>query len=313
MVFIIPMLAVIVSSCSPDASQVNIPTQQTISPTGLLTPFYTFTPVVETPTPTAKITIPVTPSPTATPFLHTLTNDDTLLGLAFRYGVSLEDLMAANPGVDSHYLTPGKQIVIPIDSGITETLPTATPIPLDIEQLQCYSSGDGGAWCIAGLHNATEASLENLSVGIGLYSPEGETIASEVAYAPLDILRPDQTMPLMAYFAPPLPDEFLVQGQVLSGLVIAEDDGRYLDLQANVDQVEISGDGRQATISGEVVLTEQMAAPSQLWLLAVAYDANGDIIGARKWKSASEAHFEITVYSLAGTIDHIELLLEARP
>jgi hypothetical protein len=52
---------------------------------------------------------------------------------------------------------------------------------------------------------------------------------------------------------------------------------------------------------------------SQLWVLAVAYDANGNIVGARKWKSAGEKEFEFTVFSVAGAIDHVEMLNEARP
>jgi hypothetical protein len=47
--------------------------------------------------------------------------------------------------------------------------------------------------------------------------------------------------------------------------------------------------------------------------LAVAYDSDGNIVGARKWKSAGEKEFEFTVFSVAGAIDHIEMLSEARP
>ncbi len=100
---------------------------------------------------------------------------------------------------------------------------------------------------------------------------------------------------------------------MLSALAVATDDPRYLDLQVKTEMVEINPDGKQAVIRGDVILPEDIPTPSQIWALAVAYDPEGDIIGARKWKSEGETHFEITVYSLGGRIDHVEVLTEIRP
>jgi LysM repeat protein len=259
------------------------------------------------------VTIPVTPAPTPTPFLHTVTNDDTMLGIAYKYGISLDELQAANPSVDPHYMSVGMQLIIPIGGEIPEVVPTPTAMPVHTEQPQCYQAGDGGVWCIVALRNGTDANLENLSVWIGLYTSQGENVASQVAYAPLNILHPDSTMPLMAYFVPPLPEEFEARSEVISALTVAADDTRYLELQVETETVEINLDGRQAVIRGDVILPEDIPTPSQIWALAVAYDPEGDIIGARKWKSAGETHFEITVYSLGGRIDHVEVLTEIRP
>jgi hypothetical protein len=99
----------------------------------------------------------------------------------------------------------------------------------------------------------------------------------------------------------------------LRDLSVASDDPRYLDLQVNVEGVEVSQDGKQAVVSGEVLLPADEAGPSELWVLAVAYGDNGAIVGARKWKSAGETHFEIGVYSLGGKIAKVEVLTEARP
>lgn len=310
---VILVLGFVLTSCSSGAGQGTPVITLTSLPTGILTPYHTPTSTIASATPTLKVAIPVTPSPTATPFLHTLTEDDTLLGIAFQYGVSLEDLQAANPGVDSHYLTVGNQIVIPIGGEITQTLATPTPIPIAVSGLHCYRAGDGGAWCVAALHNNTPTSLENLSAGIAIYSGQGELVANQVTYAPLNILNPGQTMPLLAYFAPPLPDTFQTQAQVLSGLAVATGDTRYLDLQPDLRPIAISPDGRQAVVSGNFVLPEGTQTLSELWVLAVAYNSDGAIIGARTWKSTGEMQFEITVYSLAGTIDHVDVLTESRP
>ena len=154
--------------------------------------------------------------------------------------------------------------------------------------------------------------MENLSAWIGLYSTEGELIASKVAYAPLNILRPESTMPLMAYFTPSLPEKYQVQSELLSGLTVADDDTRYLDLATEVNTLEISQDRLQARVEGKVLLPGDTATLSQLWVLAVAYDTAGNIIGVRKWKSGGENKFDVMVYSLAGEIDHVEVLIEAR-
>jgi hypothetical protein len=158
-----------------------------------------------------------------------------------------------------------------------------------------------------------DSSLENLSAWIGLYDSQAENFASQVAYAPMNILQPGSTMPLMAYFAGPLPVEFSARSEVLSASTIPTDDSRYLNVKIESDAVDISPDGNQALVSGDVILPEGSSAPSMVWVLVVAYDRNGQILGARKWKSDDNPHFDVTVYSLGGLIDHIDALGEARP
>jgi hypothetical protein len=236
-----------------------------------------------------------------------------MLGIAIRFGIKLADLQAANPKVDPHYMGEGLKLIIPVSGESPEVLPTPTPVLLQAEQPRCYLSGDGGAWCIVALHNDQVTSLENLSVWMGLYNSAGENIASQTAYAPLNILTPGSTIPIMAYFAPPLPEEFQPRGELLSAYVVAVDDPRYLDSTVKVDAVEINPDGGGASVRGSVVLLDNSMILSQLWVLAVAYDANGNIVGARKWKSAGEKEFDFSVFSVAGAIDHVEMLSEARP
>jgi hypothetical protein len=67
-----------------------------------------------------------------------------------------------------------------------------------------------------------------------------------VAYTPFNLLRADQTMPLMVTFPPQLPDDFEVQAELLSGITLDQADTRYLDLEANIENVDISVDGRQS-------------------------------------------------------------------
>jgi LysM repeat protein len=301
-------LGFLLSSCQPAVVQ---PTS-TLPPTGVLTPYLSPTPTLAKPTATIVVTIPVTPSATPTPFLHTVTNDDTMLGLAFRYGVKLEDLKTANPGVNPNAMTVGSQLVIPLSTDTPPENPTPTAMPVHTIQPHCTGTGDGGAWCIQALRNDLDVSLENLSAWIGLYNPQGENFASQVAYAPLNILRPGDSMPVMAYFAAPLPDEFTARGEVLSATAVSADDARYLDAKIVTGNVAISPEGSQAVISGDAILPAGSPTPSQVWVLVIAYGSDDQILGVRKWKSDSDLHFNTTVYSLGGSIDHIDILSEVR-
>ncbi len=309
MVSILVGVEMLLSGCS----QATVLATSTVTPKGIITPYQSLTPSPQIPTATFEVTIPVTPTPTPTPFIYLVKNNDTMLGIAFQFGIKLEDLQAANPTVNPHYMGEGLKLIIPISGEIPKDLPTPTPAAVQAEQPRCYRTGDGGAWCIMALHNDQESSVENLSVWMGIYNNAGENITSQTAYSPLNILRPGSTIPIMAYFAPPLPDEFKIQSKVLSAMTVAADDQRYLESQVKVDQVEINPDGGGATVRGAVVLPENSPPLSQLWVLAVAYDADGNIVGARKWKSAGEKEFEFSVFSVAGAIDHVEMLSEARP
>lgn len=89
------------------------------------------TPAPPTPTATRVVTSP-TPSPTPTPLLHEVQEGDTLLGLAVEYGVTVEDLTAANGMNEADFLQIGQQVIIPVtleppsDSSFVST---DTPIP----------------------------------------------------------------------------------------------------------------------------------------------------------------------------------------
>ncbi|MFZ2097681.1 MAG: LysM domain-containing protein [Anaerolineales bacterium] len=302
-------LGLFLSSCN----NATVQSTQTVIPTGILTPFHTVTPKPVNPTATILVVIPETPAPSPTPYLYTVKNEDTMLGIAYQFGISLQDLQAANPTVDPHFMGPGLQLVIPIGGEIPDIIPTPTAYPVKTKQPICYAAGDGGAWCIVTIQNDQGTSLENLSAWIGLYSSEGENFTSQIAYAPLNILHPGDAIPLMAYFAPPLPSKFTARSEVLSALEVEVDDIRYVDADVRMNGVEINSTGSQAVVNGEVLLPDDTPSPSQVWVLAVAYDSNGDIVGARKWKSARATKYELTVYSLGEMIDHMEVLTEVRP
>jgi morphogenetic protein associated with SpoVID len=61
--------------------------------------------------------LPPTEPPAATPLLYTIKKNETLLKIATAHGVTLEELMAANPQIKNpDKIAEGQQITIPTPS-----------------------------------------------------------------------------------------------------------------------------------------------------------------------------------------------------
>ena len=316
-------------ACTASPTALPTPTPLRV---GTLIPYRTPTP---TPSPLLLPSLPApteTPAPTATPFTYTVKQGDTMLAIAFNYGLSLDQLLAANPTVQPRLLSVGTLLVIPIEGETATAAPTAAPLPLQVVEPVCYSQADGGLWCFMQVVNDQAQAVENLSGRISLFSISGESLGSQPAYAPLNILRPGERLPLVAYFSPPVVGELIAQGELLSALAVAEGDPRYLVAGFQANTLTTSTDGMSARVSGVVLLPEGEPAAGSLWLAGVAYDVTGKIVGVRKWQvevpcsaAAQEAGtpapesgcnrlpFEGTIYSLGSTIDTVEILVEARP
>jgi hypothetical protein len=77
--------------------------------------------------------------------------------------------------------------------------------------------------------------------------------------------------------------------------------------------------GRSADVRGEAFLDEGSASAREIWVVAVAYDRAGGLVGWRRWESTgplqagSSIPFDLFLTSVAGGIDHIEIVLQARP
>jgi LysM repeat protein len=87
----------------------------------------TTTPAAVAPTPTATATsgfLVAAPSPPPAPFLYVIQPGDTLAGIAAAYGLTVDELIAANSLTDPNVIQAGQPLIIP---GLAA--PTATPLP----------------------------------------------------------------------------------------------------------------------------------------------------------------------------------------
>jgi hypothetical protein len=298
----------------------------------LLTPYHPPT-VTFAPSPAITLRLPTeTPLPTPTPFTYTVKKGDTMLGIAFNYGLTLDQLLAANPTVQPRMLSVGTVLVIPLQSELPTTAPQPTSIPLPVASPLCYAQADGGMWCFLQVTNDQDQAVENLSATLNLVSPSGESLGSQPAVALLDLLRPGETFPLVAYFPTPIPPDALPQAGPLSALPVSADDSRYLPASFQPAQTTVSADGLSAHLVGQILLPQSEPLAQSIWLAGVAYDSQSQVVGVRKWEvvspcspdaqeagtpipeaGCSQLPFEGEIYSLGPNIERVEILAEARP
>jgi hypothetical protein len=285
-----------------------------VTPPPSLIPYQTITPAE-----TASI-LPVLTSivlPTPTTFTYTVVAGDTLIGIAGRFGVTLEALIAANPGIQPSALLVGTSLVIPTGSG-NPAEPTPSPAPLRIQQARCWPQSDGGLWCFALVQNEYAQAVENLSAQFTLLDLNGQEIASETAFGMLNTLPSGLSMALAVHFPAPMPVDPAVRVQVLTAIRLLPGDARYLPAATDNTLLRIDPSGRTAQVTGRVLLAAQGTA-STTWVLAVAYDGIGNVVGLRRWESQSTLSadsplsFDFTVYSLGPGIAKVDFLVEARP
>jgi len=226
-------------------------------------------------------------------------------------------LQAANPGVASTALSVGTKLVIPSGNQVPgEPTPTAAPLP--VQQARCWPESTGGLWCFALLRNDFAETLENISAQLDLLDPGGQAAASQVAYGLLDILPPGASMPLVAHFPAPLQGGAALRVTVLTAIRLLPGDARYLPVQVENTLVSVDASGLTAQVSGKVTLSGAGTA-NTLWVLAVAYDAAGNVVGVRRWaapaalSAGAAAAFDFQVSSVGPGIARVEFLSEARP
>jgi LysM repeat protein len=287
------------------------------------------------------------PEPTPTPFTYKVKKDDTLLAIAIRHGITVEDLQAANPDVNARMLSIDTVLVIPLPTAppAAGPVPQPTAVPVEAEATACYAAEDGGLWCFAPLNNTGSETFESISAWMTLYSEEGDVIANTQAALLLNILPPQQSLPLVVYL-PGLGEEVeeLAEAQIdlISAFALPEGDGRYITLQVAEPEVVLVENSFAAHFQAEMVYpggrvdpgsTPQPPPPDEapptppppppavrhIWLAAVAYGVEGQIVGARRleWEvelaPGDSLQIEGSVFSAGPPIARVVLVVEARP
>lgn len=309
--------------------QGTTPTQGTsLFPGEALTPFATAT---ITPTATATQSVAATetliPTMTAIPISYTVKGSDTLFSIAAKNGLTLDEIKAANPDVNPYLLAPGTVIFIPAPNGQsvapTQNLPVATPWPMTFSDPLCTPSRSGGTYCFAELLNPQTMMLDSLSAQFSLTDLASGEVLIRPALVPLNRLASGGTLPLFAYFPPPV----AVNPQIGIELITATSvnlTGTPTALQSalvTVDQsgINISANGLSVVINTQAKFEGVEGVTGKIWIAAVAYDANGGIVGIRRFMSPGAVNpgewmpFTLNIYSIGEKIDRVDLFAEVNP
>ena len=310
----------LLGACSPTAHLATVTTRPTR--VGTLIP-YTGPSATSTATPGVPDTPTPLPTATPTPRSHTVRDGEDMWGISLRYGITLDDLLKANPGVDPRFLSVGKVLVIPA-AQYTPTPdpnnpPQPTPVTLALREPDCFPSSDGGLWCFTRADSRLDYAVEGVAANFRLFDRDSGQIVSLSAFPPLDQLTPGGFLPLAAYFTPPAPVNFDATAELVSALPVPADKGRYLPVKQSGLTIEIAADGRMASVSGNLSLEGEGAPASQVRAAAVAFDAAGNIVGLRRFDSSAglapggSLPFEMIVYTAGPKIASVTVLAEAVP
>jgi LysM repeat protein len=286
-----------------------------------LTPYLTPTPT-QTPTLPYPATATPFPTPTPTPRTHIVKKGEDMLGIALRYGITLEELKAANPDVDPYMMSVDTELKIPAPAtplAEPDILPSATPIAVRLDKPHCYPDAEGGMYCFIQASNPSDTPLEDVSALIRVADADGQQVVSQTAWLPLDLLPAGSSMPLETYFDAAFPEDYQVNVELQTALPIAKGDTRYVPAHIDNLQVQVLSDQLSAEVSGEIVLEGENLSASQVWIAIIAYDEGNMVAGIRRWEAQSAVYssypaaFIMRVYSVGQVIDHVETYIEAKP
>ena len=302
------------AGCAPNATSMPTATSDPLRPYSTITRNL---PSAQTPSATPQLALA---SPT--PLIYTVVQGDTLSGISQKFGVSLGDLLAANPGVSATTLMIGSTLTIPT-TPISTPLAGPTPVPLAFTQVNCWPSLDKGMWCFAAITNTTGDTLENLIAQVSLLDASGGIVDTQTTMSMLDILPPGKSTALAAFFPAPVPAGVTPQAQLVSAVRILATDARYAPVVIENALVNVDWNGLSAEVSGQVVPQTGESIPEipagRLWLGVTAYDSTGRVVGVRRWESDADMlaganlPFSFQISSMGPPIDRVELLVEARP
>ena len=280
----------------------------------------TLTPTV-TASPANAPTATLAPTQTPTPRPYSVKDNDTMIGIAFRNGLTLDELKSANPGVDPYTLSVGMTLYIPApaNSSATSQAPTPTPAALVIGNVQCLATATGGSYCFAVVSNGHDFDLGNVSAEFRLTNPSDGEVLTRPATLPVSRLSTGSAIVVFAYFAPPV---FANPGVVLQLLTASQsvaDPAKHAAASITDPVTQIAADGASATINGEAAVAADSLDANTVWVTAAAFDTKGSVVGVRRVeltdgvKAGETGRFDLIVYSLGGKIEKVEVFIDTLP
>jgi len=281
-----------------------------------LTPWYTATAngPAQALTPEQPAAAPL-PAPTPTPTIHLVTLGETISSIALRYGLDINSLLAANPEIDPYALIVGNQVLIPLGNNQTQIGLSSEPLALELSQPECSRTTEGGLWCFAIITNPLDEAAANLAVTFKVMNAASEESTSQTVPAVLNKLNPGDTIPAAVYFAAPLPNGYSISASLVSAFPASQSGKTFYSVDTGSPVIELGG--RLAIVSGEAVTAADPGKTVDVWVAAMAYDAQGNLLGVRRTESRVTLEkgkgliFNLYVYSTGSAINSVIIKAEA--
>jgi LysM repeat protein len=269
---------------------------------------------------TAGQETPLVPSePSATPFVHVVGEGDTLLSIALTYGVSLEDLVLVNPGIDPQFLSVGTSLRIPGPEGeaVDVLLPTPTPVVVELSEVRCFEALTGTFRCLSTLVNDLSVPVEAVSGIIGLYDEQGNLLTQGATENLLQFLPAGKSMPLAAVFNEKPDDYTYAEIQILSAIQVNMQGSRFVPVDVVMKGWEKVDQGEGVLVDARVNLPQDLEQGSySLRLLGMAVAEDEGIIGYRLIEDIFSADdveardLEFVLISLGPPIGEVRIVAE---
>jgi LysM repeat protein len=237
------------------------------------------------PTPTlAPATVPPPSQPvvTPTPIVYVVQTGDTLIPIANKFGVSVQDLVAANGNLDATRLQIGQQLIIPqprpdLASQDGLLLPSPTPNPFEVRGLNYVRTPAGSLDILGEVFNPGPAPIGNVKVLVTLQDSAGNALQNAIAVTALDAVPVNQASPFRVLFTDPPQAYAQFVVQPLRGESV---DATGVPAVLQVNNVDGKPDGVQFRVSGEIVNTTANPVNGVRLLLTV-YDNERRVVGYR--------------------------------
>lgn len=245
--------------------------------------------------------------------IHTVESGETFTEVAWIYGVSSEQLEAANPGVDPFYIMVGDELVIPpSEAGAFETFIEEMYAGLvSFGTADCEVLIDRSAVCYLPVTNISDGIISNLQLSMTVTDSTG-TQSTQAVRLPLSQFDKGEEIPVMfmfpGEFTAPLDGKAVVDGmsssQDLSGMLRISPDNYSVETVLAPDK-----------INADVTITfaegAAYSSDKELNILAAAYAADGRIIGLRTKYCTFTPELSLTVYSAGAEINTINVWIES--
>jgi murein DD-endopeptidase MepM/ murein hydrolase activator NlpD len=268
--------------------------------------------------PTRQVSLTPTWTPSPTPRTYTVRAGDTFGSIAAKFGITVDELIRANPNVDPNALPIGQVLVIPPHAAGSETPPpTPTPAGLSVGPPACYVQPSGGKWCLALVENPNPDPVSSVRLRFSLYaSPADDPAAVRDVALPLTVLPAGKRTVAAAFFPPEEAQSEIARVELTGAVRTTEDLGVLPVTILNERTLFLTG-GLELTVEFRID-PDAGATAKRVDAVLTLLDSGGRPAGFRILRSegdrpAGQAEsLTLTAYSLGGEWSVYEIILQAR-